>query len=75
MGSPVVSERSALVVIAMSGGVDSSVTAALLAQKVIYGLLIIKKCRSDCEASGLRPLCSFYAQLGYPRRERHRPRV
>ena len=35
MGVPVGSKYSALVVVAMSGGVDSSVTAALLAQKVI----------------------------------------
>ena len=38
----VVPEYSALVVVAMSGGVDSSVTAALLAQEVIQALLIIK---------------------------------
>lgn len=38
MGTLVVSEYSALVVVAMSGGVDSSVTAALLAQKVIQAL-------------------------------------
>jgi asparagine synthetase B (glutamine-hydrolysing) len=34
-GVSVISEQSASVVVAMSGGVDSSVTAALLAQKVI----------------------------------------
>lgn len=38
MRGSVVPEYPALVVVAMSGGVDSSVTAALLARKVIQVL-------------------------------------
>jgi GMP synthase PP-ATPase subunit len=51
------------VVVAMSGGVDSSVAAKLLAEKVRRTL---RNLTSGLHLLGLRPFCHLHAQLGHP---------
>jgi hypothetical protein len=52
------------VVVAMSGGVDSSVTAKLLAEKVRRTLRTFFTL-TDTFYLGLRPFCHIHAQLGH----------
>ena len=58
------------VVVAMSGGVDSSVTAKLLADAANVGPAIFQRIAPSSCCSGIRPLCSIHAELGHARRIR-----
>lgn len=63
-----------LVVVGMSGGVDSSVTALLLAKNVCQNMQHIQKkpLQNECYLLGFWSFCCFYAELGHSRRIWHR---
>lgn len=63
-----------LVVVGMSGGVDSSVAAKLLADQVSQ-VVHHNRSLTILEFLGLRLICSVHAKLGYPRRIRDRQRL
>jgi hypothetical protein len=61
-------QRVHAVVVAMSGGVDSSVTAKLLADAANVSPVLSHRIAPSSCCSGIRPLCSIHAELGHARR-------